>query len=200
MKFTNKNEFDATQYTIAPESCLHQRKDRVPPVIIDIRDNNDFKVEHLAGANSLPGETLKDKLMLLPPFAKVILYGDEDDNKTAEAIKLLVDNGFSDVCYVPGGINALLKALREDKDEIFLKDIPQDKWPEKIEEILDSKVRSFLASDGGGVKVSKIEGDKLFIRYQGACSGCASSSAGTLHFIETSLRVNLNHPIEVVEA
>ena len=70
----------------------------------------------------------------------------------------------------------------------------------KVNEILNQRVRPYLASDGGGLEVLGVEGHKVMIRYQGACGSCPSSISGTLAAIEGLLRRDLNPSIEVVSA
>jgi Fe-S cluster biogenesis protein NfuA len=70
----------------------------------------------------------------------------------------------------------------------------------KVNEILNHRVRPYLASDGGGLEVLGVEGHKVLIRYQGACGSCPSSISGTLAAIEGLLRRDLNPAIEVVAA
>jgi len=198
MQFTNKNVFDLNAFAIGADVCLIQRKKpSMPPIIIDLRTPEEYSQEHLIGAHSLPSAFIKDYLQQLPPYAKIILYGDANDEKTGESVKLLRDNNFSDLHFVRGGYSAILDALKSAEDEVFLKDFPTDQWETQIEAVLTEKVRPALASDGGGLQVVKIEGDKLTINYQGSCSGCPSSKTGTLNFIRNTLSVSLNHEIEV---
>jgi Fe-S cluster biogenesis protein NfuA len=70
----------------------------------------------------------------------------------------------------------------------------------KVNEILNNRVRPYLASDGGGLEVLGVEGHKVLIRYQGACGSCPSSISGTLMAIENLLRRDLNPAIEVIAA
>ena len=70
--------------------------------------------------------------------------------------------------------------IKKSDYQIFL----EKNGSQKIEDVLDKKVRPALASDGGGLKVIKIENDTVFINYQGACNGCASAATGTLQFIK----------------
>lgn len=198
MKFVNKNQFDAAEFETTPAEALMLRRQNPAPIIIDIRSAEDFSQSHLAGANNLPAEFLEDNLMQLPPFAPIVIYGDGNDELTAESIQLLRDNGFDEISFVTGGLPALMEALQADPNEVFLADLPKAEWSHKIEEVLDERIRPALAADGGGLVVNKIEDDKVYINYQGACSGCASSSTGTLRFIQTTLQVSLNHPVEVI--
>jgi Fe-S cluster biogenesis protein NfuA/rhodanese-related sulfurtransferase len=200
MKFTNKNIFELSDFTTNLSEFINLRKGNMPPIVIDIRSPEEFEQEHLSGANNLPGEFLKDNLMQLPPFAKIVIYGDSDDTKTAESIKLLNDQGFSDFSYIPGGLQTILQVIRDTEGEVFLSDLPKDEWSAMIEKVLDEKIRPALASDGGGMEVLKIDGSTVYISYQGACSGCASSTTGTLRFIQTTLSVALNHDIKVVSS
>jgi Fe-S cluster biogenesis protein NfuA len=76
----------------------------------------------------------------------------------------------------------------------------EDELIKKINEILNQRVRPYLASDGGGLQVLGIEGNKVMIRYQGACGSCPSSISGTLAAIEGLLKRDLNPALEVIAA
>lgn len=67
----------------------------------------------------------------------------------------------------------------------------------RITELLDERIRPALLSDGGGLEVLEFSGDKLVIRYQGACGTCPSSLSGTLMAIESVIRT-IEPDIEVV--
>ncbi len=66
-----------------------------------------------------------------------------------------------------------------------------------ITALLDERIRPALLSDGGGLEVMEFSGDKLVIRYQGACGTCPSSLSGTLMAIEGVIRT-IEPDIEVV--
>ena len=70
-----------------------------------------------------------------------------------------------------------------------------------IEEVLDRDVRPMLIMDGGNIEVLDIkengEHTDIYIRYLGACSGCAASSLGTLYAIGNTLRQKLGENIRV---
>lgn len=201
MKFVNRNEFDQADHEITPEECLSERKQsNMPPIILDLREEAEYQVKHLVGAYSMPASVLKDNLLRIPPYARIILYGGSNDEETAESAKMMMENRFSNVAFVKGGVDSILESLSAASDEIILADIPREDWGVKIESTLDDKVRPALAADGGGLEVVKIEEDKVYINYQGACSGCASAATGTLNFIRNALSTSLNHDIEVVMA
>jgi len=196
MKFVNKNS-DAV---ITAEACLNKRSSAQPPIILDIRTEEEYNKEHLIGAHSLPADQIMGNLSRLPPFAEIILYGEEDSETVPETVALLKENNFERIFYVNEGLSGLLAALRKMPGETFLADFPKEEWPKKIEEVLNSKIRPALASDGGGLTLIKTEDERVYINYEGACRGCASSTTGTLRFIQNTLSISLNKELEVVSA
>lgn len=78
--------------------------------------------------------------------------------------------------------------------------LPQGGDPEmlaKINSLLDDRVRPALAGDGGGLQVMGLEGKTLFIRYQGACGSCPSSTSGTLMAIQRLLQSEVDEDLVV---
>ena len=120
-------------------------------------------------------------------------------------------------CVRPGGhekrsrylVDILREAQQEEERREIRASIEKAAFPEmtlvqklrEIEKVLDVNVRPLLAADGGSLEVVDIkqEGPQVlvFIRYLGACRGCASSKTGTLSFIEKSLSDNLDRGIRV---
>ena len=76
-----------------------------------------------------------------------------------------------------------------------------EKTPEilQIEEILDRTIRPYLVADGGGIDDVERQGNRIFVKYQGACGTCPSSIGGTLIAIQNLLRDELGPDIEVIE-
>lgn len=68
----------------------------------------------------------------------------------------------------------------------------------QIEEILDETVRPGLQGDGGDIEILSYDDDKLYVRYQGACGTCPSSTEGTLMAIEGILQDRFNPNLQVV--
>ena len=72
----------------------------------------------------------------------------------------------------------------------------------KVEEVLDENIRQMLIMDGGNMEVLDIKESgghiDIYIRYLGACSGCASSATGTLYAIEATLKDKLDESIRVL--
>lgn len=68
----------------------------------------------------------------------------------------------------------------------------------QINELLDERIRPYLASDGGWLEILDLENKTLKIRYQGACGSCPSSLTGTLMAIENMIKDEIDSEIEVV--
>jgi Fe-S cluster biogenesis protein NfuA len=68
----------------------------------------------------------------------------------------------------------------------------------QINELLDDRIRPYLAGDGGWLEVLELEDDTLKIRYEGACGSCPSSLTGTLMAIENMIREEIDPAISVV--
>ncbi|HTK37113.1 MAG TPA: NifU family protein, partial [Pyrinomonadaceae bacterium] len=58
----------------------------------------------------------------------------------------------------------------------------------QINDLLDERIRPYLAGDGGWLEVVALEDHTLRIRYEGACGSCPSSLTGTLMAIENMIR------------
>jgi Fe-S cluster biogenesis protein NfuA len=59
---------------------------------------------------------------------------------------------------------------------------------DQIKELLDTRVRPAVASDGGDIVFRGYRDGVVRLHMQGACSGCPSSAATLKHGIENMLR------------
>ena len=69
----------------------------------------------------------------------------------------------------------------------------------QIEELFDDQIRPALAAHGGNVEVVDIDNNKLFVKLQGGCQGCSSSSATLKDGIQTLVKQNFPEIEEVVD-
>ena len=67
----------------------------------------------------------------------------------------------------------------------------------KIKELLDSKVRPAVAMDGGDIVFDKYDEGIVFLRMQGSCAGCPSSTATLKMGIENMLKHYIPEVLEV---
>ncbi len=67
----------------------------------------------------------------------------------------------------------------------------------QIQELLDTRIRPAVAMDGGDIIFDRFEEGIVYVRMQGACSGCPSSSATLKTGIENMLRHYVPEVLEV---
>ncbi len=85
---------------------------------------------------------------------------------------------------ISGGESVLDDSKRES-----LKNAPLDEnVSEIIEQILAEKINPALSSHGGWVKLTRIEGQDVFVEMGGGCQGCASSRATMKFGIERAIK------------
>lgn len=147
-----------------------------------------------------------------------------NDLKTVEEIIDFTKAGaFCKSCIKPGGheekeiyLVDILKDTRATMEEERLKnaadavesgELTFDKMTlvqriKAIDSLLDEEIRPMLAMDGGNMEIIDIKENMpyydLYIRYLGACSGCASGSTGTLYAIESVLRQKIDENLRVL--
>lgn len=88
-------------------------------------------------------------------------------------------------------------------DEIKFDDLSVVGQLKAVEGVIDSEIRPMLMMDGGDMEIIDIQKSNddhvdIYIRYLGACSGCASGAGGTLYAIENVLQENLSQKIRVM--
>ncbi len=145
-----------------------------------------------------------------------------NDLKTVEQITDYTKaGGFCKSCIKPGGheereyyLEDILRDVRAQMDQEKMAaaadaglsgDFESMTLVQKIkavDAVVDESLRQFLVMDGGNMEVVDIkEGEEyidIYIRYLGACSGCASSTTGTLYAIENTLKEKLSQKIRVL--
>ena len=145
-----------------------------------------------------------------------------NDLKTVEQITDYTKAGaFCKSCIKPGGhedreyyLVDILKETRAEMEANPTTDFPHEGTSiafanmtivqklKAIESVLDENIRQMLIMDGGNLEVLDVKESSgnidIYIRYLGACNGCASSSTGTLYAIEAVLKDKLDQNIRVL--
>jgi NifU-like protein len=147
-----------------------------------------------------------------------------NDLKTVEEITDYTKaGGFCKSCIKPGGHEAMdyylvdiLADTRQEMEQEKMKaaadakaagggkfeDMTLVQQIKAVDAIIDENVRQFLVMDGGDMEIIDIKKNDeyfdIYIRYLGACDGCASSSTGTLYAIESTLQEKLSGHIRVL--
>jgi Fe-S cluster biogenesis protein NfuA len=83
-------------------------------------------------------------------------------------------------------------------DEEAFADNPEDAdIVEQIKDLIETRVRPAVANDGGDIVYRGFDKGKVFLKMQGACSGCPSSTATLKNGIEQLLRYYVPEVTEV---
>jgi len=69
----------------------------------------------------------------------------------------------------------------------------------KLETLFDEQVRPALAAHGGNVEIVDLDNSTLFLRLQGGCQGCSSSTATLKEGIATLVKQNFPEITEIVD-
>jgi len=109
--------------------------------------------------------------------------------------------------YLVDILKETLNELKQESQQIdlsgkeFTSLNPQEKLI-AINAIIDKHIRHMLVMDGGDMEILDIkengQNTDIYIRYLGACSGCASANTGTLFAIEGILKQKLDKNIRVL--
>ncbi|HLQ38969.1 MAG TPA: NifU family protein [Planctomycetota bacterium] len=127
-------------------------------------------------------------------FVTVSMTPQADWRAVAEQVTRLLESHIADDEAAP----VPAPAHQENHDPLAF--VPKGGDPvvmQKINALLDDRVRPALAGDGGGLQVLGLEGKTLFVRYQGACGSCPSSAQGTLMAIQNLLQSELDDELVV---
>ncbi|PAF48663.1 iron-sulfur cluster assembly scaffold protein NifU [Helicobacter sp. 12S02232-10] len=148
-----------------------------------------------------------------------------NDLKTVEEITNYTKAGaFCKSCIKPGGheerkyyLVDILRDVRAEMEaeklkeniqksasgELPFKEMTMVQKVKAVDKTIDDTVRPMLMMDGGNMEIIDIKDTSdgyidIYIRYMGACNGCASASTGTLFAIENVLQENLDKNIRVL--
>jgi len=82
-------------------------------------------------------------------------------------------------------------------EEAFTDDPADADIVAQIRELIDTRVRPAVANDGGDIVYRGFDQGKVYLRMQGACAGCPSSSATLKNGIEQLLKYYVPEVTEV---
>jgi len=83
------------------------------------------------------------------------------------------------------------------EEEAFADDPADADIVAQIKDLIETRVRPAVANDGGDIVYRGFDKGKVFLRMQGACAGCPSSSATLKNGIEQLLRYYVPEVSEV---
>ncbi len=98
------------------EAFKVQYQQSLKPVYLDVRNEIDFNLYHLDGAEHVPMERLPDvvqKLLAEPPSNTVFITMSNDEKAAVQAWKHLVASGVQNVYVLEGGVNNWIETFGE---------------------------------------------------------------------------------------
>ena len=142
-----------------------------------------------AAVSSTGRSPLARALFDLPGVARVFFGGDfvtitKTDEIGWQALKPQILGVLME--HFVAGLPVLEGAADDELDEDV--DPADAEVVEQIKELLDTRVRPAVASDGGDIVFRGFRDGVVRLHMQGACSGCPSSRATLKHGIENMLR------------
>ncbi len=80
---------------------------KFPGLLIDVREPDEYALAHIDGSRLIPLKTLPDELASLPTDREILVHC-KAGGRSAKAVQLLLDHGFTRVKNVAGGMDAWL--------------------------------------------------------------------------------------------
>ncbi len=171
-------------------------------------------------AKSYLGETIVEGRVIDPLTGATERFIKESikrfDIQTVEDLRDFTRAGYFGTSHLHTGFsNALEDILKETRKELEasenkakvvldkpFKELSLEEKRAAIEAVIEENIRQMLVMDGGDMEILDIkencEDTDVYIRYLGACNGCASASTGTLFAIEGILKQKLDKNIRVI--
>lgn len=69
----------------------------------------------------------------------------------------------------------------------------------KVNNIIENQISPELRKDGGDIELVDVDGNKIYVKLRGNCSGCKNSKLTLKSFVEATLRELLSDEIEIIE-
>lgn len=131
---------------------------------------------------------------------------DKEIEKIAREQKLATAEEITNACKAGGGCGQCIPEI----ESIISRIAGEQKAEEKpkltqlqkiklIEETIDRQIRPILRRDGGDLELHDVDGDRVLVKFVGACVSCPVSSVTLKDVVETQLREAVSDDI-VVEA
>lgn len=128
-----------------------------------------------------------------------IAPGSEWADVKADVLATLLDHFTADIPLFRAGTAAGIQVPADDDAASGLTDDPADaEIVAQIRDLIDTRVRPAVANDGGDIIYRGFDKGKVYLRMQGACSGCPSSTATLKNGIEALLKHYVPEVTEVL--
>lgn len=199
--------------------CLHARQQERPPMFIETETTpNPSTLKFLPGQQIMPAgsrDFTNEEDAAASPLAEAlfalgdvtgVFFGRDFLSVTAgegvdwgalkpQVVAILLDHFISGAPLFHAPSAGFSVPAEEDED---LGDDPADAdIVDQIKDLLETRIRPAVANDGGDVLYRGYREGVVFLRMQGACSGCPSSSATLKNGIESLIKYYVPEVTEV---
>ncbi len=113
-----------------------------------------------------------------------------------DILSILLDHFSADMPLFRAGTAAGIAV--PDEDDALTDDPADAEIVAQIRDLIDTRVRPAVANDGGDIVYRGFDKGKVYLRMQGACSGCPSSTATLKNGIESLLKHYVPEVTEVL--
>ncbi|OYW88767.1 MAG: NifU family protein [Sphingobium sp. 32-64-5] len=128
-----------------------------------------------------------------------IAPGAEWSDVKPDVLATLLDHFTADIPLFRAGTAAGIQVPADEEAATGLTDDPADaEIVAQIRDLIDTRVRPAVANDGGDIIYRGFDKGKVYLRMQGACSGCPSSTATLKNGIEALLKHYVPEVTEVL--
>ncbi|MPT47274.1 MAG: NifU family protein [Sphingobium sp.] len=129
-----------------------------------------------------------------------IAPGAEWNDAKPDVLATLLDHFSADMPLFRTGSAAGIFVPADDEDETLSDDPADAEIVAQIKELIETRVRPAVANDGGDIIYRGFSKGKVYLRMQGACAGCPSSTATLKNGIESLLKHYVPEVTEVLSA
>ena len=128
-----------------------------------------------------------------------IIHAIKDNNlKTLDEVTNFTKAGGA--CgHCKSAIQGVLDSVYGEKYEEKKPEMTQTQKILKINNIIEKRISPELRKDGGDIDLVDIDGNTVYVKLKGNCSGCKNSTLTLKNFVETTLKEHISPEIEVVE-
>ena len=88
---------------LTPEQLLDLQEQELQPVVVDVRNFNEYKSGHIPGAINIPHNKITSQLEKFDGAERVVLYC-TNGRRTRQAEQILLDNMFINVFHLQDGL------------------------------------------------------------------------------------------------
>lgn len=128
-----------------------------------------------------------------------IAPGSEWSDVKPDVLAILLDHFTAEIPLFKSGTASGIHVPSGDEQDAPPADNPEDaEIVAQIRDLIDTRVRPAVANDGGDIIYRGFDKGKVYLRMQGACSGCPSSTATLKNGIESLLKHYVPEVTEVL--